>query len=620
MKKKSKNYKALPYGKFFLLLMFSLTIVDGIFAQCTDVTSSGCTTCRDNVNVDQTCISCYAAPNLTDLKNTGIGLTATVTINATGFANVTNVKVESINIYDNNMPCALVPGGTFATSALFNSAGFGITITDGESQATLVATTIHSSLVGFRINFIVNVYNGNTIIASRNYFSTIASTAYIVGDPHITTVDGVHYDFQAVGEFILLREGSGENFEIQTRTTPVATSGPGNDPYSGLTTCVSLNTAVAVRVGKHRVSYQPNINGQPDPSGMQLRVDGKLTELDENGINLEMGGRVMKSPASEGAIEIDFPDGTSLVVSPNWWDHYSVWYLNINVYNTAATKGIMGVMATNNATPDIVTTHFSAKTKSWLPALPDGSSLGSMPSDMHDRFVQLYTTFADAWRVTDQTSLFDYAPGTSTATFTDKNWPAENAQSCPVPNQTPLTPIGLAEAQQLCQDIVDPNLKANAIFDVMITGEPAFAKAYLLTQQIQASATATTLNDNKDTTKYGEAITFTSTVVRKFSPNKDILTGSVEFMVDGKKLEQVNLDADGRAILTTSSLEVGEHKIIARYIPDAASKVFSSSSFEITHTVIGGGIIDTLLHQWWLWLIILIVIIIIYLVSKKKKP
>lgn len=41
------------------------------------------------------------------------------------------------------------------------------------------------------------------------------------GDPHLTTVDGIHYDFQAAGEFVSLRDADG--LEIQTRQAPIAT-------------------------------------------------------------------------------------------------------------------------------------------------------------------------------------------------------------------------------------------------------------------------------------------------------------------------------------------------------------------------------------------------------------
>ena len=45
---------------------------------------------------------------------------------------------------------------------------------------------------------------------------------YNDGDPHITTIGGIHYDFQSAGEFVALRDGNG--MEIQTRQTPIATT------------------------------------------------------------------------------------------------------------------------------------------------------------------------------------------------------------------------------------------------------------------------------------------------------------------------------------------------------------------------------------------------------------
>ena len=69
------------------------------------------------------------------------------------------------------------------------------------------------------------------------------------GDPHVTTFDGINYDFQGAGEFVYLRSANG--LEIQTRHTPVATTFmPQANPYTGLASCVSVNTAVAAQVGK----------------------------------------------------------------------------------------------------------------------------------------------------------------------------------------------------------------------------------------------------------------------------------------------------------------------------------------------------------------------------------
>src|ERR1700730_9400243 len=51
------------------------------------------------------------------------------------------------------------------------------------------------------------------------------------GDPHMTTVDGVHYDFQSAGEFTALKQ---DKFEVQTRQRPVPTTTvPGPSDYTG---------------------------------------------------------------------------------------------------------------------------------------------------------------------------------------------------------------------------------------------------------------------------------------------------------------------------------------------------------------------------------------------------
>ena len=298
------------------------------------------------------------------------------------------------------------------------------------------------------------------------------------GDPHIQTINGVNYDFQSAGEFVLLR---GENLEIQARQVAVETAGPlGPNGHTGLSSCPSLNNAVAIKVGRHRITYQPNLTGEPDPERMQLRIDGKEVRMTPEGILLDSGGRIIQTTA-QGGIQIEAPGGTVIVVTPGFWNHYQVWYLNIDVRNARATEGVMGAIAPGN----------------WLPALPDGTLLGPRPRDLHQRYVDLYEKFETAWRVNDQTTLFDYAPGTSTASFTIESWPIENPQQCTVPmripsgpiSNTPPNPLSAEVAQQHCGPLVDGNAKANCIQDVMATGEPKFAETYLRGQEIERNGT-----------------------------------------------------------------------------------------------------------------------------------
>ena len=625
MKKKFKNHKT-HYSRFILLVFSILFLTNSTHAQCSS-------SCLAEIKIDYECVKttnsipCYGTTNAYINNITPYNVaTNTITIGNQNFPGGTVSKMTITEITITNSSGTGI-GGTFNTAADFNSSAYhtatNITFADGANAVISASPGPPASRTGWTFFFTVNAVNSDGVIvngsdgvtpASRSYSFKIVKDGYIVGDPHITTLDGVNYDFQSKGEFTALRGETNEDFEIQTRQSAVATGVPGPNPYTGLATCVSINTAVAARVGKQRVTYQPSLDGTADPKGMELRVDGVVTKLGENGLALSSGGRIVKSSAGDG-IQIDFPDGASLVVTSNWWAHYSVWYLNVQIYRTGATRGIMGIIPTDDSIPSTGTSN--SRRRSWLPALPDGSSLGPRP-ELHVRFVQLYRTFADAWRVTDATSLFDYAPTKSTADFTEKNWPVENPQTCNIPNQTPSPqpPIMLSVAEELCRDIVDPNMKANAIFDVMVTGDSSFAKAYLVTQQVQTGTTATFLNASKDTTKSKEAVTFTALVVRKFSTNTGTLAGAVEFTVDGEKIGLVKLEADGRAILTTSSLKVGQHQVAAKFIPDSGGTVFSSSSPSMTHIVTGGSAI---LHQWWFWLLVLLIIIGIIIAMRKKK-
>jgi subtilisin family serine protease len=343
------------------------------------------------------------------------------------------------------------------------------------------------------------------------------------GDPHITTVNGIHYDFQAGGEFVALRDANG--LEIQTRQTPV----PGAEH-------VSINTAIAARVDKHRVTWQPG------PNGLQLRVDGALTPIGENGLDLGNGGRVMKSVAGE-SLEVYFPDETVLIVTSHWWEGQSQSYLTVQVFNTPAMEGIMGAIEPG----------------SWL-----------------------QPEFAETWRVTNETSLFDYAPSLSTKTFTRENFPKEN-----IP---PVNSEVLALARRVCESIADPaiadhNMLADCAFDMAVTGDPIFAKSLRIDQMIQRGATNTTVTVDRNLNGIREEVTLTATVIRHGS-EKGVPTGRVAFILDGKEVgKPVTLDSNGQAQLKMSSLRVGSHRVTAKYIPDKDSVFLPSSSLDKHHTV-----------------------------------
>jgi hypothetical protein len=244
-----------------------------------------------------------------------------------------------------------------------------------------------------------------------------------------------------------------------------------------------------------------------------------------------------------------------------------MWYLNINVYHTLAVEGTMGAIARG----------------SWLPALPDGTSLGPRQAAPHDRYVTLNETFANAWRVANASSLFDYAPGISTARFANPAWPLE-APPCLVPETRRVEPLEPKMAQQQCRPIKDDNRRANCVFDVTVTGEPGFAETYILTQKIEAGATTTTVTDDRDPTRFGEPVTFTARVTQTVSRGA-APTGAVQFSIDGSAVgKPVQLDSSGRATWTDTGLKPGDHWVAASYTP-SDGVLLSSRSPDQPHAV-----------------------------------
>jgi hypothetical protein len=270
------------------------------------------------------------------------------------------------------------------------------------------------------------------------------------GDPHLYTVDGTPYDFQAAGEFTLLRSADG-SLAVQARQEPDGTGGT-----------VAITTAIAAKVGSHRVEVYMT------DSGLGARVDGNPVDLGARPINLGGGARI--SVLADGSIEVDFPDGTRM------------WELSTGGYGIIADiapspglkaggVGLLGPVGAGGL---------------GVPALPDGTHLPAT-TDAHQAYVMLYSQFADAWRVTDATTLFDYDAGKSTASYTIRPYPIE-AKAATLAN---LTPAQLAAGEAACTSITDSRLHDNCVYDVGITGDPGFAGSYALVQVFRNTPIAT---------------------------------------------------------------------------------------------------------------------------------
>ncbi len=265
------------------------------------------------------------------------------------------------------------------------------------------------------------------------------------GDPHLTTVNHYTYDFQAAGEFTLLRSADGA-LEIQGR----------QEPYPGRP--VSTNTAIAAHDAGHRVGVYV-VNG-----ALQARLDG--APIDPGSGTTFDGGRIA---AVDNGFEIDFPDGTRLMaLSVGEWGIHAVVIASPSLASDGV--GLLGVLDPAGI---------------GLPALPDGTRLPPAISS-EQRNQVLYGEFADAWRVTDATSLFDYDPGTSTATYTQRDFPPLTQ----VRTYGDLSPDEQAAGDAACGAITDPTLHADCAFDVSISGDAGFATGYSTVQTMYDSGIA----------------------------------------------------------------------------------------------------------------------------------
>lgn len=260
------------------------------------------------------------------------------------------------------------------------------------------------------------------------------SRASTGGDPHLSTFDGLRYDFQAVGEFVLATSTT-DDLAIQVRQQPWYES-----------RSVSANTAVAMRVSGDRVG----VYAGAEPA---LMVNGEPTELPAGTLDLTGGGHV----AFDGdTYTIAWPDGSRVQVMP-LSGHLDLW-LEMAGERSEALAGLLGD-ADGTGSNDL-------------------AARGRPPVEVDAVIADyLHGEFADSWRIDQAGSLFDYRPGEDTNTFTDRAFPYEDA----APNEHER-----AEAAEICAaaGVTEEPFRSSCIFDVAVTGDGAFADQAAALQQL----------------------------------------------------------------------------------------------------------------------------------------
>ncbi|WP_433052726.1 VWD domain-containing protein [Dactylosporangium sp. CS-033363] len=212
-----------------------------------------------------------------------------------------------------------------------------------------------------------------------------------LGDPHLTTFDGAHYDFQQAGEFVAVAS-TVDDLQIQVRQRP----------WNG-SRLVAGNTAVAFSVAGHRVGIY--LGG----SGITTLVDGQPVTPAATPYALPGGGTLTAGASGE---TVAWPDGSFATV------FVLAGFLTMDVSVAPARQGqLAGLLGNDDGNP---ANDLTGRTGDVL-AYPATA-------------VQLYGAYAASWRVTPTESLFDYADGESTGTFTDLAFPYAYAEVAALPS------------------------------------------------------------------------------------------------------------------------------------------------------------------------------------------
>jgi hypothetical protein len=181
-----------------------------------------------------------------------------------------------------------------------------------------------------------------------------------VGDTHVTTFSGLYYDFQASGDFVLMRDGP--DFEVQTRQK----TGPPQYPNT------AVNKAVAVRMGKTRVALYI------EPT--RLVINGTAKTLADGSTIAESTGVQIVRHGSVYIVTNDSGDSMSATLNPQWID--------VNVGLGHALTEIRGLLGNPKGTEQVLAT-----------------SAGVVLNEPVT-FTDLYHTYADSWRVHPKDSMF----------------------------------------------------------------------------------------------------------------------------------------------------------------------------------------------------------------------
>ena len=320
---------------------------------------------------------------------------------------------------------------------------------------------------------------GVVILLSQLYDLFTSYKATASGDVHISTFDSLYYDFQAVGEFVLAKSNiPGDSFQIQVRLQQWFNS-----------QSVSTITQLAMSLGSDRVTFDLH---RP----ATVFVNGTASILSASNPIIQLsGGFLIQTALSKFLLVWN----TGEVVEV---DKFARYFLVKTALGPDSTPGsVHGLLGSGDGKANDL-------------QLADGTVLQQPLSK-----AVLYGIYANAWRVTQDSSLFDYNAGETTATFTNLSFPRQALTLSDLPADL----VAQAASAVGAAGIADPNVAAGAELDYIATNDPSFiAGASQSTSSSTPSTTAAAIVSGGPTLPTVGVTQLATTVTEAGSPTTTV--------------------------------------------------------------------------------------------------
>lgn len=261
------------------------------------------------------------------------------------------------------------------------------------------------------------------------------------GDPHMLTLDGLPYDFMAIGDFILVGSPL-EDLAIHARL----------EPY-GEFASASVTTGIAVRNRRDRVEWRLE--------GRQLLVNGAP-------LSLAQGGSIRLR--SYGVLRHDH-EGYLLLSSGG--DRLRV------VFNTASVDYTFSAPRARMGTLRGLFGNFDGDPDNDLRSA-GGEVATHDRADPHDHQRPLYRVFGESWRLTAETSVFA-TPFTAPAGVLVTTFPRAMPPSADAARSA-------ASAACAAAGVTDPVVLDACVFDHMQAGDARFVSSSALADRERRDA------------------------------------------------------------------------------------------------------------------------------------